>query len=174
MTRQRAAVLCELARSEDAPSVEKMHLRLRAEMPALSRQTVRRTLGALERFGIIHELKVPLVPADRAPVGWLPRGNRGCGAEAEGSASLGSVSSESGEAVMPSVLRPKMAPREGPVILTDGKILPLKEAMRNWEQRLILDGLKANGGSRKETAKQLKINRTTLYNKMRKYGISEA
>jgi DNA-binding NtrC family response regulator len=46
--------------------------------------------------------------------------------------------------------------------------------MRNWERQLILDALKAAGGNRKEAAKQLKINRTTLYNKMREHAISEA
>jgi DNA-binding NtrC family response regulator len=67
-----------------------------------------------------------------------------------------------------------MAPHAGPVMPFDGKILPLKAAMRNWERQLILDGLKAAGGNRKEAAKQLRINRTTLYNKMREHGISDA
>jgi two-component system response regulator HydG len=75
--------------------------------------------------------------------------------------------------VTPADLPPKMAPRPSPIMPSDGKLLPLKAAMRNWERQLILDGLKATGGNRKETAKQLKINRTTLYNKMREYGISE-
>ena len=46
--------------------------------------------------------------------------------------------------------------------------------MRKWERRLILDGLRTTGGNRKETAKRLGINRTTLYNKMREHGITEA
>jgi DNA-binding NtrC family response regulator len=76
--------------------------------------------------------------------------------------------------ITPADLPPKMAPHTGPVLPSDGKIVPLKAAMRNWERHLILDGLKATGGNRKEAAKQLKINRTTLYNKMREHGISES
>jgi DNA-binding NtrC family response regulator len=76
--------------------------------------------------------------------------------------------------VTPVDLPPKMTPRSGPALPADGKTLPLKAAMRNWERQLILDALKAAGGNRKEAAKQLKINRTTLYNKMREHAISEA
>ena len=76
--------------------------------------------------------------------------------------------------VTPVDLPPKMAPRAGPALPADGKTMPLKAAMRNWERQLILDALKAAGGNRKEAAKQLKINRTTLYNKMREHAISEA
>jgi DNA-binding NtrC family response regulator len=76
--------------------------------------------------------------------------------------------------VMPVDLPPKMVPNAtGPVMMPDGQILPLKAAMRKWERQLILEGLKATGGNRKEAAKQLKINRTTLYNKMREHEISE-
>ena len=75
--------------------------------------------------------------------------------------------------VTPADLPPKMAPNSRPVMLPDGQILPLKAAMRKWERQLILDGLKATGGNRKEAAKQLKINRTTLYNKMREHEISD-
>ena len=75
--------------------------------------------------------------------------------------------------VMPEDLPDKIAPREEP-ILPDGKILPLKDAMRKWERRLLLEGLRTTGGNRKETAQRLGINRTTLYNKMREHGITEA
>jgi len=74
--------------------------------------------------------------------------------------------------ILPEDLPPKLVPAEEPVT-SDGKILPLKEAMRKWERRLILEGLRAAGGNRKETAQRLGINRTTLYNKMREHGISE-
>jgi Fur family peroxide stress response transcriptional regulator len=56
MTRQRAEVLRELAHSGDEATVDKMHRRLRSRLPTLSRETVRRTLGALERFGVVHEI----------------------------------------------------------------------------------------------------------------------
>lgn len=75
--------------------------------------------------------------------------------------------------VLPEDLPAKLVPQEEP-ILPDGKILPLKEAMRKWERRLVLDALRLTGGNRKETAKQLSVNRTTLYNKMREHGIVEA
>jgi len=74
--------------------------------------------------------------------------------------------------VAPEDLPPKFAPREEP-ILPEGKILPLREAMARWERKLVVEGLKATGGNRKETAKQLGINRTTLYNKMRDHNITE-
>jgi Fe2+ or Zn2+ uptake regulation protein len=59
LTRQRVEVLRELARSGDGATVDKLHLRLQARLPTLSRETVRRTLGALERFGIVHEMDGP-------------------------------------------------------------------------------------------------------------------
>jgi Fur family peroxide stress response transcriptional regulator len=72
LTRQRVEVLRELARSGDGTTVDKMHLRLQARLPTLSRETVRRTLGALERFGIVHEIAGPDVvarPSARASSG---------------------------------------------------------------------------------------------------------
>jgi len=51
------------------------------------------------------------------------------------------------------------------------EILPLKEAVSRWEKQIILDALRANEGHRQETARSLGINRTTLYNKMRDYGL---
>ena len=74
--------------------------------------------------------------------------------------------------IAPEDLPPKFAAREEPV-LPEGKILPLREALGRWERKLIVEGLKATGGNRKETAKQLGINRTTLYNKMRDHHITE-
>ena len=59
-------------------------------------------------------------------------------------------------------------------LLPDRELLPLKQAMRKVERRLILDGLKATDGNRKEAAKLLGINRTTLYNKMHEYDIMDA
>jgi transcriptional regulator of acetoin/glycerol metabolism len=40
------------------------------------------------------------------------------------------------------------------------------------ERQLILDALESNGWNRQGTADTLGINRTTLYKKMKKYGIS--
>ena len=56
-------------------------------------------------------------------------------------------------------------------LLPEGEILPLKDAMKKVERRLILSTLRACGDNRKEAARCLGINRTTLYNKMHKQGI---
>ena len=47
----------------------------------------------------------------------------------------------------------------------------LKAALANPERQIILEALEANGWNRQNTAKLLGINRTTLYKKMKKYGI---
>ncbi len=58
--------------------------------------------------------------------------------------------------------------------LPDGEVLPLKDAMKRVERKLILEGLEATDGNRKEAAKRLGINRTTLYNKMHEYDLMDA
>ncbi len=50
-------------------------------------------------------------------------------------------------------------------------ILPLKEALEGPERQLILEALEALSWNRQETARVLDINRTTLYKKMKKYGL---
>jgi DNA-binding NtrC family response regulator len=45
------------------------------------------------------------------------------------------------------------------------------EALEGPEREIIADALEAFGGNRRETAKALGISRTTLYKKMRKYGL---
>lgn len=50
-------------------------------------------------------------------------------------------------------------------------ILPLKEALEIPERQLILQALEALNWNRQETARVLDINRTTLYKKMKKYGL---
>ena len=47
----------------------------------------------------------------------------------------------------------------------------LKAALANPERQIIIDALESNGWNRQETAEMLGINRTTLYKKMKKYGI---
>ncbi len=59
-------------------------------------------------------------------------------------------------------------------LLPKDEILPLKEAMKRVERRLILQGLEACGGNRKEAAKLLDINRTTLYNKLHEHELMDA
>ena len=48
----------------------------------------------------------------------------------------------------------------------------LKSALSHPERQIIIEALESNGWNRQDTARTLGINRTTLYKKMRKYGIS--
>ncbi len=52
-----------------------------------------------------------------------------------------------------------------------GSPMPLREALELPEKRIIEAALKANGWNRQQTARQLDINRTTLYKKMKHYGL---
>lgn len=49
--------------------------------------------------------------------------------------------------------------------------MPLEEALREPERRIILKALEANNWNRQKTAEDLRINRTTLYKKMKQLGI---
>ena len=49
--------------------------------------------------------------------------------------------------------------------------LPLSEALKEPEKRILEAALRANGWNRNLTARQLVINRTTLYKKMKRYGL---
>jgi len=51
------------------------------------------------------------------------------------------------------------------------KLMSLKEARAEPEKKLIRRALEANNWNRQETAKALAINRTTLYKKMKRYGL---
>lgn len=53
----------------------------------------------------------------------------------------------------------------------DAHLLPLKDALMPAEKLLIERALAAHGGNRQQTAESLGINRSTLFNKMRKLGI---
>ena len=50
-------------------------------------------------------------------------------------------------------------------------IRPLKEALEEPEKRIIIQALQALNWNRQETARVLDINRTTLYKKMKKFGL---
>ena len=50
---------------------------------------------------------------------------------------------------------------------------PLREALEGPEREIIRLTLELCGGSRQETARRLGLNRATLFNKMRKYGLFE-
>ncbi len=51
--------------------------------------------------------------------------------------------------------------------------MPLTEALADPERQIIHAALEANGWNRQETAKQLNINRTTLYKKIKHYRLDE-
>lgn len=51
--------------------------------------------------------------------------------------------------------------------------MPLEQALREPEKQIILAALEANAWNRQETARQLNINRTTLYKKMRLFGLGQ-
>jgi DNA-binding NtrC family response regulator len=51
--------------------------------------------------------------------------------------------------------------------------LPLKDALLAPERQIILAALEANNWNRQKTAEQLEINRTTLYKKIRQFGLEE-
>jgi len=53
------------------------------------------------------------------------------------------------------------------------EILPLRLALEAPEREILVSALLQTNGCRKATAQALAINRTTLFNKMRKYGLME-
>jgi two-component system response regulator HydG len=69
-------------------------------------------------------------------------------------------------------LREPAAPRvPAPRRLRPRDLVPLKEALEEPERQIILEALQALNWNRQETARVLDINRTTLYKKMKKYGL---
>ena len=51
--------------------------------------------------------------------------------------------------------------------------LPLRKALEGPERQIILAALESNNWNRQQTADQLEINRTTLYKKIKQYGLEE-
>ncbi len=49
----------------------------------------------------------------------------------------------------------------------------LREALEEPERQIILAALEANDWNRQKTADQLQINRTTLYKKIKQYGLEQ-
>ena len=60
---------------------------------------------------------------------------------------------------------------DGPIRWSDLPLGPLKRTLEIPERWLILRALRHEGGNRQATARLLGINRTTLFNKMRKYNL---
>jgi len=68
-------------------------------------------------------------------------------------------------------LPPGVAGDDAAAALVTDAGMTLDEALREPERRILLAALRRHGGNRQATADQLGINRTTLYKKMRKYGL---
>ncbi len=63
LTHQRLEVAREIARSDTHPNVEAVYCGVRERVPTISLDTVYRTLGALERLGLINRIDVIAGPA---------------------------------------------------------------------------------------------------------------
>jgi two-component system nitrogen regulation response regulator NtrX len=67
-----------------------------------------------------------------------------------------------------------MAALQMPLIGGEGEAVPLREARARFERQYILSRLTANRGSLGDTARDLGIERTNLYRKMRQLGIGSS
>ena len=77
-----------------------------------------------------------------------------------------------GPRILESDLPPKMLEAaENCVPVETYTPIPLKQALEQPEKRILEAALRANGWNRQATAEQLDINRTTLYKKMKRYGL---
>ena len=74
-----------------------------------------------------------------------------------------------GEVLMPGDLPPELT-KSAPAP-TGSRTLPLKRALEIPEREIIERTLRGQNWNRQKTAQALDINRTTLFNKMRKYGL---
>ena len=70
---------------------------------------------------------------------------------------------------MPSAQRKIISPAD--VLPFDSHGLTLREALETPERQIILEALESHAWNRQETAASLDINRTTLYKKMKRYGL---
>ncbi len=61
-----------------------------------------------------------------------------------------------------------------PALAGGWKPTPLEEAMEEPERQILLAALEANGWNRQKTADDLRINRTTLYKKIKQFGLDGA
>lgn len=71
---------------------------------------------------------------------------------------------------LPEAVRHGNSPLGDAPLLRAG-LTPLKAALASPERQILLDALETNGWNRQNTAKMLGINRTTLYKKMKRFGI---
>lgn len=108
------------------------------------------------------ELRLPAVPRTASPSAPSP------GAE-------GSTSGMTARAILSEALdlRNTVARRGGtvPPVVGESESLDLRSAVESLERHLINQALEAAGGNRTEAAALLGLNRTTLVEKLRKYGV---
>ena len=74
-----------------------------------------------------------------------------------------------GETITPKELPPELT--RSVSVPSPGETLPLRKALEIPEREIIERTLRSHNWNRQETARALMINRTTLFNKMRKYGL---
>lgn len=77
----------------------------------------------------------------------------------------------SAECLPSSIREDADSPQRGQTAL---ELLPLKAAMRDPERRYILRALEESGWNKQHAARELNISRSTLYKKLREYGLNEA
>jgi DNA-binding NtrC family response regulator len=68
-------------------------------------------------------------------------------------------------------LLPEHARGGSPWRIDEYRPMPLRDALEEPEKQIILAALEANGWNRQKTADVLEINRTTLYKKIKRYGL---
>ncbi|MFI4859293.1 MAG: sigma-54-dependent transcriptional regulator [Phycisphaerales bacterium JB063] len=79
-----------------------------------------------------------------------------------------------GVATIPAGALPESAQSVSAPCLANGWTpTPLADALKEPERQILLAALEANGWNRQETARQLDINRTTLYKKIKLYRLDE-
>jgi len=71
----------------------------------------------------------------------------------------------------PGILAPPRTSTDGPWRIEDWTPTPLRKALEEPEKQIILAALEANDWNRQKTAEDLGINRTTLYKKIKQYGL---
>ena len=77
-----------------------------------------------------------------------------------------------GEQIEAADLPRALATEERPIVEFRGEeILPLKQALEEPEKRIIQRALELCGWNRQKTADMLEVNRSTLFHKMKKYGL---
>jgi two-component system response regulator HydG len=66
----------------------------------------------------------------------------------------------------------RLPPPDSLTALFAGEAMPLKDALEIPEQMILRAALERNHWNRQETARELQIDRTTLYKKMRRYKLA--